>query len=170
MSGFSGSGNVTGPASSTDNAAVRMDGTSGKVVQNSAFTIADTTGEPTFPGSAWTSYSPTVSSSSGTITTVGTVHAYYKQHGKAVFVRLSITITTLGTGAGRLKVTMPVTPTSGTGGAGEAFGFNAATLVGLSGVVGFDAFDTASIVTAAAAFPITADGQTVHAMVTYEAT
>lgn len=36
---------ASGPVSSTDNAIVRFDGTSGKTVQNSAITIADTTGE-----------------------------------------------------------------------------------------------------------------------------
>lgn len=43
----SGTGNVTGPGSSTDNAIVRFDGTSGQVLQNSAATIADTTGDIT---------------------------------------------------------------------------------------------------------------------------
>jgi len=38
---------VTGPASSTDNAVARFDGTTGKVIQNSAVTIADTTGDIT---------------------------------------------------------------------------------------------------------------------------
>lgn len=40
----SGSGDVTGPASSTDNAVARFDGTTGKLIQNSVVTIADTTG------------------------------------------------------------------------------------------------------------------------------
>lgn len=39
-----GSGDVVGPASSTDNAATRFDGATGKLVQNSALVIADTTG------------------------------------------------------------------------------------------------------------------------------
>lgn len=39
-----GSGDVVGPASATDNAVVRFDGTTGKLVQNSAVIIADTTG------------------------------------------------------------------------------------------------------------------------------
>jgi len=38
------SGDVVGPASSTDNAVVRFDSTTGKLVQNSAVTIADTSG------------------------------------------------------------------------------------------------------------------------------
>jgi hypothetical protein len=39
---------VLGPASSTDNAIVRFDGTTGKLIQNSAVTVADTTGVMTF--------------------------------------------------------------------------------------------------------------------------
>lgn len=38
-------GDLAGPASATDNAVVRFDGTTGKLVQNSAVTIADTTGD-----------------------------------------------------------------------------------------------------------------------------
>jgi hypothetical protein len=37
-----GSGDVTGAASSTDNAIVRFDGTTGKIIQNSTVTISDT--------------------------------------------------------------------------------------------------------------------------------
>ncbi len=43
-------GDVAGPASATDNAVVRFDGTSGKLIQNSAVTIADTTGDITTSG------------------------------------------------------------------------------------------------------------------------
>lgn len=39
-----GGGNVTGPLTSTDNAIARMDGTTGTIIQNSALTVADTTG------------------------------------------------------------------------------------------------------------------------------
>lgn len=42
-----GTGDVVGPASATDNAIVRYDGTTGKLIQNSAVTIADTTGVTT---------------------------------------------------------------------------------------------------------------------------
>lgn len=44
-------GDVVGPASATDNAVVRFDGTTGKLVQNSAVTIADTTGDIAGAGS-----------------------------------------------------------------------------------------------------------------------
>ncbi len=43
--GGGGSGDVVGPASSTDNAVVRFDGTTGKLIQDSAVTIADTSGD-----------------------------------------------------------------------------------------------------------------------------
>lgn len=43
----SGSGDVVGPASATDNAVARFDGTTGKLIQNSAVTIADTSGDIT---------------------------------------------------------------------------------------------------------------------------
>jgi hypothetical protein len=42
-----GSGDVVGPSSATDNAISRFDGTTGKLIQNSAATIADTTGDIT---------------------------------------------------------------------------------------------------------------------------
>lgn len=42
-----GAGDVAGPASATDNAIVRFDGTTGKIIQNSAATIDDTTGDIT---------------------------------------------------------------------------------------------------------------------------
>jgi hypothetical protein len=43
-------GDVVGPASATDNAVARFDGTTGKIIQNSAVTIADTTGDITTAG------------------------------------------------------------------------------------------------------------------------
>jgi hypothetical protein len=43
-------GDVDGPASATDNAIARFDGTTGKIIQNSAVTIADTTGDITTAG------------------------------------------------------------------------------------------------------------------------
>jgi hypothetical protein len=44
-----GLGNVVGPASGTDNAIVRFDGTTGKLIQDSAVSIADTTGNIVTP-------------------------------------------------------------------------------------------------------------------------
>ena len=55
---------IIGPASSTDNAIVRFDGTTGKLAQNSAVTIADTTGDIT--GGKYNGL--TVSTTTGTLT------------------------------------------------------------------------------------------------------
>jgi hypothetical protein len=57
-------GDVVGPASSTDNAVARFDGTTGKLIQNSAVTIADTTGDIT--GGKYNGM--TVSTTTGTLT------------------------------------------------------------------------------------------------------
>lgn len=46
----SGASAVDGPASATDNAVARFDGVTGKLIQDSAVTIADTTGAITIPG------------------------------------------------------------------------------------------------------------------------
>jgi hypothetical protein len=54
-------GDVYGPASATDNAVARFDGTTGKIIQNSAVTIADSTGDMAGVGTL----------SSGAITTTG---------------------------------------------------------------------------------------------------
>ena len=59
-----GSGDVVGPASATDNAVVRFDGTTGKLVQNSAVTVADTTGDIT--GGKYNGL--TVTTTTGTLT------------------------------------------------------------------------------------------------------
>jgi len=60
------SGDVVGPASATDNAVVRFDGTTGKLVQNSAVTIADTTGDIT--GGAYNKVTITAPATSATLT------------------------------------------------------------------------------------------------------
>ena len=59
--------------------------------------------------SAWTAYTPTVTSSGGTITTVGAVSGAYQQIGKTVFAYVSIVITTVGTATGQLRFTLPIT-------------------------------------------------------------
>lgn len=57
---------------------------------------------------AWSSFTPTVTSSTGTITTVGTVTGRFLQIGKLVFYSVSAQITTNGTGGGAVKITVPV--------------------------------------------------------------
>jgi hypothetical protein len=57
---------------------------------------------------AWTSYTPTVTAQSGSITTSSAV-GFYSQSGKTVCYSARVTITTAGTGSGTLIVTLPIT-------------------------------------------------------------
>lgn len=59
------------------------------------------------PQSGLVSYTPTVTCGSGTITTLGTVVARYKQIGKLAFVSVRAPITTNGTCASSISTTLP---------------------------------------------------------------
>lgn len=90
-------GDVVGPASATDNAIVRFDGTTGKLVQNSAVTVADTTGDIT--GGAYNKVTITAPATSATLTIA---------NGKTLTANNSITL------AGTDATTMTFPSTSGT--------------------------------------------------------
>ena len=62
---------------------------------------------------AWTTFTPTVAATSGTITTVTGASGAYIQIGKTVHVWWQATITTNGTGSGSITFTVPVTPKVG---------------------------------------------------------
>lgn len=57
-------------------------------------------------GTAWATYTPTPASGSGSFTTVSAT-GRYKQIGKTVFIQVSVLITTVGTAAGAVTVTLP---------------------------------------------------------------
>lgn len=57
-------------------------------------------------GAAWTTYTPTITSSVGTITTA-TGSGAFQQIGKTVFIRIRASITTNGTGSGTVIATLP---------------------------------------------------------------
>ena len=57
----------------------------------------------------WTAWTPTITSSSGTITTVGSVGGRYVEMGKLVTCTFSVQITTKGTATGFVLLTLPVT-------------------------------------------------------------
>lgn len=89
----------------------------GAAFQVNGTTVAD--------GSATTSWTPTVTSVTGSITTVGAVVAKYQKLGKIVNFWLSVTITTNGTGATAVEITLPSTPVrdfAGTGYEDTAYG------------------------------------------------
>jgi hypothetical protein len=56
---------------------------------------------------AWTTYTPTVTAGSGTLTSASATGAYL-QMGKIVFFRQSITLTTIGTAGFDVEATLPV--------------------------------------------------------------
>jgi hypothetical protein len=105
-SGGGGSGDVTGPASSTDNAVVRFDGTTGKLIQNSAVTIADSTGDIT--GGKYNGL--TVSTSTGTLTVA---------NGSSLITSGANSITLTSTGA--TNITLPTTGTLAVLGTAQTF-------------------------------------------------
>jgi hypothetical protein len=63
----------------------------------------------------WTSYTPTVSAQTGSITTY-TATGKYLTVGKGVFFIFYITLTTVGTATGNLIVTLPITSVGGSAG------------------------------------------------------
>lgn len=58
-------------------------------------------------GTAWTTYTPTITSGTGTITTSSAI-GRFKTLGKTVFIQISVTITTNGTGANFVQATLPI--------------------------------------------------------------
>jgi hypothetical protein len=59
-------------------------------------------------GTAWTSYTPTITSGSGSFTTVSAT-GKYKVFGKTCWFTVDITITTAGTAGGFIGVSLPFT-------------------------------------------------------------
>lgn len=85
-----------------------VNGTAGQVMQSAGTTLA-----PTWASlCVWTTWAPVVAASTGTITTVGTVVARWCQLNKTVFISLVVPITTNGTGAGNIQITLPTTANS----------------------------------------------------------
>lgn len=80
-----------------------------------SYTYKNITGQYTNLKAEWTDWVPTVTSTAGTLTTVTTEAAKYMQRGKEVHFRISILITTNGTGATSINITLPVTVTAGAG-------------------------------------------------------
>lgn len=81
---------------------------------NLAAAITDETGSGALPfglGDAWTAYTPTVSSSGGSLTTASGSGRYLVT-GKMLMFQVQISITTNGTGSGTLNVTLPASKTA----------------------------------------------------------
>jgi hypothetical protein len=106
-------------------------------------------GDITMTGTAWTAYTPTITSGSGTITTVSAT-GKYKVFGKTCWFTVDITITTAGTGGGFLGVSLPFTQAAtslaGYGMEVNATGFMVKGLNPASGVMQVTKYDNATII------------------------
>jgi hypothetical protein len=121
-------GDVVGPASATDNAVARFDGTTGKLIQNSVVTIADTTGNMAGVGTLGV----------GAITTSGAL-----TYGG---VTLSNSVT--GTGSMVLSTSPTlVTPALGTPASGVVTNLTGTASININGTVGATTANTGAFTT-----------------------
>lgn len=90
-----------------------------------------------------TAYTPVVAANTGTITTYTVNSAAYKATGKIVFVRLDVTLTTVGTAAGFITITLPVNALTLQALSGLEVAINGAVLrcVTVTGVVNVKKYD-----------------------------
>ncbi len=109
---------------------------------------------------AWTSYTPVLTSSTGTITSYVVNSAKYAKIGKTVHLAIDTTITNNGTGGGQLNYTLPVTAKQINHGGG---GIDATNGNSLS--VFLVSFTSVSVANYNYAYP----GVTVRFSITYEA-
>jgi hypothetical protein len=98
-------------------AVIRVNGDSSGYVQlsapsnagNTTVTLPTTSGTVQLVPGAWTDFAINPIPSSGSFTSVTTNFSKYTQIGKAVTVSADFTITSIGTGTGYFKFTLPVT-------------------------------------------------------------
>lgn len=117
-------------------------------------------------GTSWTTYTPTVSSLAGTITTASAT-GRFKTLGKTVWVQIAVTITTNGTGSSAVTATLPVSlPSSGVANYALA-GYNATTAKLLAGLATLGAATRINIFQYDGTYPA-ASGDTLIITGTYE--
>ena len=106
-------------------------------------------GDITMTGTAWTAYTPTITSSSGSFTTVSATGTY-KVFGKTCWFTVAITITTVGTAGGYIGVSLPVTQAGATlaayGMEMNSTGYMTKGYIPASGVMQVTKYDNASII------------------------
>lgn len=121
-----GESTVDGPASAVDGNLPVFDGTTGKLIKDSGVSLSSqaknlvlagpasgANAAPTFRALVqadlpvvWTSYTPTVTAQSGTITTYS-ASGKYRVIGKSCLCAVKITLTNVGTASGQLRASIP---------------------------------------------------------------
>jgi hypothetical protein len=97
---------------------------------------------------AWTSYTPVLSASTGTVTTTGSVVGRYKVVGKTVYWSADVTVTTNGTAGSSFDVSLPLTASTAIVGL-PASGVRNADHKAVVGLIGYGASTKASFFLAA---------------------
>lgn len=116
---------------------------------------------------AWTAYTPVISAQTGTITAY-TATGFYKKVGRVIHVKGTVTITTNGTGASALFVSLPFAIAAGTNAIGIAREYAAAgTAIILQGAAGGSSLTAVKVTDSS--YPV-ASGQTFAFAITYETT
>ena len=112
VGGGGGTGDVVGPSSATDNAIVRFDSTTGKLIQDSVVTIADTSGNMAGVGTlgcgAITS-SGTLALGANSITMTGSIAATANRVTKGWFTDLEVTNAIAGSITGNAATVSTIT-------------------------------------------------------------
>lgn len=111
----------------------------------------------------WTAYTPTITAASGTFTTVSAT-ARYKKIGKSILLQADVTITTAGTAAGNILVSLPFTA--------AAFAYIGTcrehALTGKSGAAIINASGTTAVMIDSTGTTLIATGNVVGLGITYE--
>lgn len=130
-------------ANSADVSLIHLDGSDQVFINNKLVTM-------------WADYSPTIASEAGSITTVSVPSAKWRREFDTVYVDALILVTTKGTAAGGLTITLPVAA-AGTFTGSVAWGAGAN---GGGAILGnFGGSGKAVVLTAGGATPFIADGQ-----------
>jgi hypothetical protein len=167
------------PSTANLAAAVTGETGSGALVFGTSPTISAPTisGSPTFSsplsianggtadtGTAYSSFTPSISASTGTFTSVaGSIR--YKTIGKTVFLSVVITDTTNGTAAGSVTATLPIAPVANT--LYQISGYNNTTGVAVFGSINTSGGAAITISKYDGTFPL-ASGQSIILSGTYE--
>jgi hypothetical protein len=122
-----------------------------------------------FPDAAWTAWTPSATSYTGTITTVGTVSGRYVKMGRLVHCNFSVTITTKGTAGGPLNLTIPVTASTAGPNSAAIGTFREGANTGIMGVVLSAGASLVELIRYDNTTPFQTDGDFFRGSFTYEA-